>query len=433
MPHPMVCLDERFRQYLDHWHGAFSRPQFQHFVTMLLAMIVSTRGFTLLHLKGAVAGSKSLASLSRFLAKAPWKPKQVHALAQSRFEEQMHSSLQHDLASQRAQQPKRRGRRREPLVTGYLIGDDSTMGKPRGKKMQGLGRHHDSKVDHRVTGHCLVQGLYVLLGQHFPLQPRLYRQQTTCLKEGVDFQSKVEQMIEIITDFQPLEHTRTHVLLDSWYSAKAIWKAARERGFLITTALKANRSVRIADPTSSRGWRWQLLPDYAQSLPKSAFVRCTWPRNAEHQVWVHVLSSSVRSLYRCQLVVIRQELDEPVKRTRFWASSDLDADVEQLLTHLATRWDIEVFFEDVKELLGIDQYQLMSADGLLRYWSVCWIAFSFLEEHRGCLQSQWQRHVTLGEAKRDLQGLHHRLLVTWILDQGSQGCTSEQIADLLAA
>jgi SRSO17 transposase len=240
-------------------------------------------------------------------------------------------------------------------------------------------------------------------------------------------------MIKIIKDFQTLDGTRTHVLLDSWYSAKAIWKAAREREFLITTALRANRSVRITDSSRPQGWCWQRLPDDAQSLPKSAFLPYAWPRDPQHQVWVHVLSSSVKSLYRCQLVIIRQDLDEPLKRTRFWASSDLKAPGEQLLMHIATRWDIEVFFEDAKELLGIDQYQLMSADGLLRSWSLCWIVYSFLEEHRAALQRRWQRHVTVGEAKRDLQRIHHRLLVTWITDQVSQGFTGELIADFLAA
>lgn len=337
MPHPIVCLDERFRQYLEHWHAGFSRPQYQHFVTVLLALLVSSQGFTLLHFKRAVAGSKSLASLSRFLAHAPWDQRGLHQRAWSRFLEQIQPGLHQDLARQHAQQPLRRGRPRTPFVTGYVIGDDTTIGKPKGVKMQGLGRHHDSKLNQRVTGHSLVQGLYVLLGQHFPLQPRLYRQHVTCLKEGVDFQSKIALMIDLIMQFDPPQGTRTHVLLDSWYSAKAIWKAARERGFLITTALKRNRSVRIADETCEQGWTWQSLPDYAQSLPASAFVPCTWPRNPEHQVWVHVLTSSVKSLYRCQLVLIRQHPDDPVKRTRFWASSDLQADVAQLLTHIATQ------------------------------------------------------------------------------------------------
>lgn len=433
MPHPIVCLDARFRQYLENWQSLFSRPQFQHFVTVLLALIVGTQGFTLWHLKRGVAGSKSLASISRFLAHAPWDQKQLHTLAWQGFVRRMTADLQQDLSRQRALQPVRQGRPRKLFVTGYLIGDDSTIGKPKGVKMQGLGRHHDSKQNQRVKGHSLVQSLYVLLGQHFPLEPRLYRQQVTCVQEEVPFQSKIAIMIKIIKQFEPPEETLTHVLLESWYSAKAVWKAARERGFLITTAIKRNRSVRIADAEAPRGWRWQTLPASVESLPDSAYVPWVWPRNHEHQVWVHTVTSAVKSLYRCQLIVIRQDLDDPLSAARFWASSDLNADVEQLLAHISSRWDIEVFFEDVKELFGIDHYQLMSAQGLLRYWSLCWIAFSFLEEHRCTLQNQWQRHVTLGEAKRDVQQCHHRLLVQWITDHAAQGTTGEQIYALLAA
>jgi len=41
-------------------------------------------------------------------------------------------------------------------VTGYLIGDDSTLAKPTGKKMEGVG-HHDSS-----TAAARVRGLYWL-------------------------------------------------------------------------------------------------------------------------------------------------------------------------------------------------------------------------------------------------------------------------------
>ena len=53
----------------------------------------------------------------------------------------------------------------------------------------------------------------------------MYRQKQTCPQEEVAFQSKVVIMIEIIKPFEPPEEMITHVLLDSWYSLKAIWKA----------------------------------------------------------------------------------------------------------------------------------------------------------------------------------------------------------------
>src|SRR5690348_2203407 len=73
-------------------------------------------------------------------------------------------------------------------------------------------------------------------------------------------------------------------------------------------------------------------------------------------------------------------------RTLTSVTSDRGADAQTCLNVISIRWDIEVFFEDTKELFGIDQHQIMTSDGLLRYWTLCWIAFSFLEELRHDLQ-----------------------------------------------
>ncbi|HTD20178.1 MAG TPA: hypothetical protein VK667_11680, partial [Ktedonobacteraceae bacterium] len=68
MPHPIICQDERLRQYLQYFRALFSRPQFKHFVTVLVALLMTQEGYTLSHLNRSVSGKKSLSSLSRFLA-----------------------------------------------------------------------------------------------------------------------------------------------------------------------------------------------------------------------------------------------------------------------------------------------------------------------------------------------------------------------------
>src|SRR5258708_6982752 len=67
-------------------------------------------------------------------------------------------------------QPKRRGRPRAPFVTGYLIGDDSTMHKPKGARCKGLGHHHSttyegdySKLGELSNQHPVLNSLQGLL------------------------------------------------------------------------------------------------------------------------------------------------------------------------------------------------------------------------------------------------------------------------------
>ena len=103
---------------------------------------------------------------------------------------------------------------------------------------------------------------------------------------------------------------------------------------------------------------------------------------------------------------------------------------------------IEVFFGDTKELLGIDQYQLMTTTALLRYWALCWIAFSFLEEIRDELKHQkeaenQEEHMcqpaTLGQARKEVQKTHQKLFLEWIYQQAFSGVpVNEIIASLVA-
>ena len=60
---------------------------------------------------------------------------------------------------------------------------------------------------------------------------------------------------------------------------------------------------------------------------------------------------------------------------------------------------MEVLFGDGKELLGLDQYQVMSAEAIVRFWTLAWAAYCFLDEERarlgchGSAMSRWGRRA----------------------------------------
>jgi Transposase DDE domain len=268
-------------------------------------------------------------------------------------------------------------------------------------------------------------------------------------------------MIQQIQNFVPPSGTTTHVLLDSWYNCKPIWKTARDRGFKITTGIKRNRWMRVpceVTPETPKGWKWQKLDDYAASLTEEAYQQCSCPRNPKEKVYVHVVDTRVRKLYRSNIIIIRKKLTDPLSTARFWVTSDVDADAQTCLNIIGVRWDIEVFFEDMKELLGIDQYQIMTTTGLLRYWTLCWIAFSFLEEIRYDLKhskdgkekidhktemakeydiylGEYQEtyHATLGQAMRYVQERHQELFLEWVYHHALSGTPVQDLHALLAA
>jgi hypothetical protein len=430
---PMICLDVQLRHYLEVFVCCFSVPQYEHFVTVLLGLMQNEGRSTLRGLARRVMDAGSESSLSRFFSSAPWQSRKIGECWQARFQERLGPLVEAEHSRQGAARPKRRGHPAPTVVTGYLIGDDSLQEKGRGEKMGGVGHHYSSTEDRPLRGHSLVQGLYVLLGQHCPLLPQMYRQEKVCEAEELTFRSKIHLMGDLIARFVPVAGTTTHVLLDSWYTCKFLWRMARERGFLITSGLKANRWLRVKDSTAPQGWRWQRLADYAASLPASAYQKVTWPNGEHKTVFVHVLSTRIRKLYRCQVIIVRPTLDCPPQAIHFWASSDLQADALPLVRHIATRWEIEVFFEDCKDVLGLDHYQLLSADAILRFWTLVMVAYLFLDEQRTRLGAEQQRHVSIGQARHAIQHTHYCHLIDWIHLQFSIGVTPELLYDSIAA
>jgi hypothetical protein len=72
MPLPLICLEPALLQFAQTFVRCFTKPQWRHFVTVLLGFIQCEERRTLRGLLRQVAGARALASLSRFFAQAPW-------------------------------------------------------------------------------------------------------------------------------------------------------------------------------------------------------------------------------------------------------------------------------------------------------------------------------------------------------------------------
>lgn len=428
MPKPIVCLSDALHQFLESFRGCFSQRQWKYFVIVLLGLVECEGRSTLTGFLQCVGEAISLSGLSRFLSRWPWSPAEVVTVWLTRFRQQMEPLVETEHRRQRARRPKRRGRPRKTVVTGYLIFDDSVHAKPKGRKMGGLGRHYSSVEKQVVRGHCLFTGLYTLLGRRCPLLPRLYRQKVVCEREGVAFQSKVDMAVEEIEQFEPVLGTQTHVLIDSWYHCKRVRKAAQARGWDVSGGLKSNRKMRLIAEDGSR--QWLSLTEYAATLGSEDWQEATWPsQQGGHTVYVHAVCTWVRKLGPTLVLITRLSLDESLDKARYWGSTLVTADTQTVINILAIRWDIEVFFEDYKDLLGGDHYQLMGATAIIRFWTLVSCLAYFLDEHRAQLQmEQSGRHFTLGDACRDIRGQHQQNLLAWLEGQFHSGLTVEQMS-----
>jgi hypothetical protein len=256
----------------------------------------------------------------------------------------------------------------------------------------------------------------------------MYRQKAVCEREGVPFQSKVDLAEKVIREFEPLTDTCTHVLIDSWYVNKRIWKAVKGRKWHLTGGLKKNHKLRI---TNTQGERvWLRVDEYATMLPQEAFQPVVWPNQAGGQtVYAHLVCTKVKKLGACQVLIVKTSADDPGEKARFYVTTRLADTLEQVVQAMALRWTVETLFADFKELMGSDQYQLHSAEAIIRFWALGLCLYQYLDTLRHRLKKMYQQDFTLGETLIWLRERNTQLLLKWICHQVNGGANVQQILE----
>ena len=428
MPKPIICLSEQLRQFAEYFRPCFSRRQWRYFVIVLLGFIECEERKTLTGLLRVIGESVSLSGLSRFLNQWRWSTTALAHLWWRYFCERMIEPVRAEHARLKAAQPRRVGRPKETVVTGYLIFDDSVHTKPKGRAMGGLGRHYSNTEKKVVNGHCLFSGLYVLLERRCPLEPRMYCQKRVCEAEGIPFQSKIDMAVEEIARFEPVAGTHTHILVDSWYHCRRVRRAATARGWDFSGALKSNRVMRLGQEDGSR--QWPKLSAYAATLTHADWVEVTWPSaNGGQKLYAHLVPTWVRKLGPTLVLITCHDLEAPLKSVRYWGSTVMNLTAQALVDILAVRWEVETYFEYAKDLLGSDHYQVMTRQAILRFWTLTACLFCFLDEQRAAAQGGT---LTCGDVRRQLQQEHQRNLLQWLADALHEGHSVDQICSRLA-
>ena len=431
MAQPIIIQDATLRNYLQAFRAVFSVPQWKYFVTVLMGLIQCQASRTLSGMLREVAVLVTVGGLSRFLISPAWSVEEVTKARYAFFCAEVQPIVVQLHWTLRSQHPKRKGRPAQTVVTGYLILDDSTHVKRYAKKMSGLGWHYSSTDKCTMPGHSLFEGVYVVEDHQFPLTPQLYCQKKVCEREGIAFRSKVDLALEAIREFEPLPGTCTHVLMDTWYVNKRIWRAIKERKWDLTGGLKSNHKLRVVDVEGQKVW--MSLADFANQLPPEALRKVIWPNQQGGQVvYAHLIRTRVKKLGACQVLIVKTAADVPGEQARFFITTCLDDSLEQVVHNAAMRWTVETLFADFKELMGSDQYQLHSAQAIIRFWTLGLCLYQYLDSLRHRLKRIYHQNVTLGETLAWVRARHEFQLLDWICQQSINGASTLQIKTFLS-
>jgi Transposase DDE domain len=260
--------------------------------------------------------------------------------------------------------------------------------------------------------HTFVLGLLLLpCGLRLPLPRKSWYTKAYAKSQGLTYRTQIELVEELLLWSGPLlpAGTRLVVLADSYFGASRLFSLCREHDWTLITKLKRNRT--FADEPGQR------IVAYGQSLAEGKFRRCRLCRGTEataayrrqpprkaraHEKRVYDYYSERRPVSQAGEVQVVYSWKTPAytpkpdfDRRQFAAlvTNNLRLTARQVVEYYELRWQIEVFFRELKGQLGLQDYQGTQFASYERYLSLVLLGYMVLE---------YQRLRGLrGEAKRE--------------------------------
>jgi SRSO17 transposase len=391
---PVVAnIPEEFEKALEAFRPHFGAPAFEHFKRNILGLIVS-ENFTVEGINRIFIQAPHPSSLNRFLTAGIWKQQEVN---DARIDM---------LKTQGALGGK-----------GWLAIDDTLTHKT-GKKIEGVGIFWDHSEKRYVLAHNIATAEFVnLKGESHPIDFRLYLKEDQGREKIVPFRTKIELSKELVEDALNRGLDIQGALFDNWFASKDFIKFLRDQGLHWVTRLKSDRNIKIKG-------RYVAIGEFASTLPGESF-RMVQIGDRIYQVFSKAVDLKGVGQVR---ILISYDNEEFSGSPTYFATDQIRWEGTRILKAYSKRWNIEVFFRDSKQNLGLESYQLRDLWGIKRHWYLIFLAYSLqVSGLFGIDPKPRNESPTLGELIIKTTRKVFGGLVEWITLQLNRGRSQEDI------
>jgi Transposase DDE domain len=287
---------------------------------------------------------------------------------------------------------------------------ENTFSTGNRKRRPRKGRRYQKYTHARKSCHCFVMGLLLTpSGLRIPYW-RSYYTKDYVEQKGWKYRTQTELAAELITALVVPERADVVVLGDTAFDAKCIRDACGDRQFKWIVPMNPERVV--AGPKGKRPKVRSLVEEFSarQFAPvrltpgQGAFVaqrriaRCRLGPKVKTRTWyVHRERRKVHSVGDVQLVFSATEKPKGKQRVavqKILMTNDLGRSAAQLVELYSLRWQIELFFKELKSTLGFHQYRFRVFAKVEAWVASCLLTFVYLEWHR---QRQLRRRLPAEE------------------------------------
>jgi Transposase DDE domain len=300
---------------------------------------------------------------------------------------------------------KREGKRGKFL---FLI--DATLVSQAGKKTKNTystgnrgrhpakGRRYNKKKVVYKRCHSFTFGLLITpSGMRIPFELPHYTEEY-CAEKGLAHRTTAESAAEMIRSLPLPEGVEVIVIGDTAYDAQVVRDACDEKGYI--WIFPANPERVYEGPRGKRPKLRSRLADWTSLSLKTIRLRAStgkyakyrrlskWrvgPKQKPRVYYAYQEKSEVRSVGRVQLVfsTMKHNLQSATPDdVKILMTNALDLSVTDVIELYSLRWQIELFFKELKSTLGFSQYSFQRFEAVKAWVEIAITTVLFLEQER---------------------------------------------------
>ncbi len=257
-----------------------------------------------------------------------------------------------------------------------------------------------SKYKHtRKQCHCFVMGLLITpSGIRIPFR-RGYYTKDYCQKKGRPYRKQTELAAEMIAELPLLDGAEVVVLGDTAFDAEVIREACGKRRYSWIVPMNPERVLAGVKPrpkvsslakelTAGQFKTIRLYPNQGEYVAmRRLSVYRVGPKVKPRVYYAYSENRDVHSIGKVRLVFSTREKPQ-TRRTpavqKILLTNDLSLNAATVIELYQLRWQIELFFKELKSTFGFDQYRFRRFEQVEGWLELTLVTFLYLEWYRAC-------------------------------------------------
>jgi hypothetical protein len=250
----------------------------------------------------------------------------------------------------------------------------------------------------RRSCHCFVMGLLITpSGIRIPFYRPFYTKEY-CQKKGIQHRSQADLAAALIEELPAPEAARVVVLGDTAFDAEAIRNACHVRHFTWIVPVNPERVLAGEKPrpkvsSLNKGLDAEQMARIEVHAGRGKYVayrriaRCRiGPKLKPRTFYVHEERRDVHSVGKVRLFFSTMKAPvpgQPVDVQKILMTNDEERPLREIIEAYQLRWQIELFFKELKSQLGLHHYQVRQFEKVDCWVRLCLTSFLYLEWLRG--------------------------------------------------